>query len=369
VLSPPSAPQGVLTLRIGFGEFDWPDGSGKKAYLRTAFLRVLGEQTPEVWNNLHNRVFRLYTEVRELCPQDVITYFVIPSRCDGRSVKALSGFRSNNTGSVRGSTISFSDPSLRYQRVIRQSAQLGRHAIRKTAGLVASASPSLIQPHFEYLTPLIDEIHGWAKAWNLVERVGQPATWVLEVAVKQLEVWFFGTLRTGPVPAVHLRPPGSKGTTAPGTLPNTPDPPEGLLRYNPIFKSRDQYLVDLRLLALKSVERDPLLRRLEKSHVKALIERAPLTTALEYCDAVERCYEQANFRRCKANEKRELNRHLKWTVELFRPPTDNGPTSQTDIAKRSRVNTAAVSRAVNSILTIIGLRPPPHVRRGRRPVI
>ena len=276
--------------RICWGEFDWPDESSKRSYLRHQFLGAVHKHVPEVFDDLRAKVFGVYRRTRSANPNpelsDILSY--------------LSRLPSDLT------------------------------------------PPLLVRPAYD---KLYRSLIAWANSWNLV---GPGSIWVLDAALTNLEETHSGKILDCPVFC--------------GMEPAVPEPPDRLLKYDPLAVTRNGYLNSLRAGALEAIQ-VPILKlgttSQQRAHIKARIVRE----AEKYCDGVEQAHKRAGYPRCRVDEKRNLDRDLLWTVRLQLKVANE---TASDIAKLDGVATSTVLRQVQDILDEIGLERRPDIRQGRR---
>jgi hypothetical protein len=173
--------------------------------------------------------------------------------------------------------------------------------------------------------------------------------WLHDISIDTLKTWSF-----------YDRKPDRLWFEVPihgGAVPATPEVPDGLLEYEPLFDSRESYLYSLQEYARERLERDLLFRQGDMKRAAAF---AKTITVPGYCDEVERCYEAAGFLRSKPDEKRNLSRDLEWTIR-FQVQGEKF----TDIAGES-VEISTVIRAVEGMLNLTGLQKRQNSKRGRQ---
>jgi hypothetical protein len=138
----------------------------------------------------------------------------------------------------------------------------------------------------------------------------------------------------------------------------TPTPPDGLPPYNPLLKTREDYLDRVRLDALREMSGQPLLKHGEASQAAALA-RSIAAAAESYCANVERQFESAGM--IRTGERRALPVHREWAVKFQVMGQIQAEIAyETQLAGISdettrKVGPQAVTKAVNIVLADIGL--------------
>jgi len=169
-------------------------------------------------------------------------------------------------------------------------------------------------------------LHEWAQRWNL------NAEWCLQGAYDALRWW----TRHGRLDNVLWAGANWGGAANP---PNAPPPPNGIPEYRPLFMFRETYLQGFRSSGPR---------------------HGALKLARTYCAQVDDYYEQAGYSRCKADEKRNLDQHLEWTVR-FQVRRE----SLEDIGNAG-IEPSTVLRGVYDLLRLIYLSKRADAVRGRR---
>src|SRR5438105_579263 len=59
--------------RICYGEFDWPDGNSKQAYLHNLFIKTLSEHAPGVCEELYSQALPIYKALVKRCGRQMIS--------------------------------------------------------------------------------------------------------------------------------------------------------------------------------------------------------------------------------------------------------------------------------------------------------
>lgn len=291
--------------RICYGEFDWPDGNSKQAYLRNLFIKTLSEHAPDLCEELYCQAFPIYNALVKRCGRQLIT----PTDSEDE----------RESGSNR--TLSAIDILF-----LRESVE-DDDCANDPRPLMESVTSSLMK-------------------WNL------NTSWMLEITLNTLQLWSHFSKKPERLPFCS--------TVWGGFKPRTPEPPNGYSPYDPLAMLRDWYLDTIQKQALAIITNDPLLGQGDRSHAVALVSTIA-ANAWKYCDEVEECHETAGFVRCHPNERRNLAQHLEWTVRY-----QVSRETLISIAQDAGVNNASsVSRAVSDILKLIGLRKRPDAKPGR----
>lgn len=189
------------------------------------------------------------------------------------------------------------------------------------------------------------EIDTWSKNWNL------DARWCRDTALATLLFW---SCASREITELRFQYP-----VLAGFVPPRLEPPEGLPRYAAFETSRDWYLEKVRSRTLDAMDENPLLRHGSRVKARAFVDSV-LVKAKHYCRAVEAIYLEHGWRRCRKNERRNLNQHLEWTVKF----QVSGKTFN-ELAEEANVGQPTVSRAVRDILSILPLAKRPDSRPGR----
>ena len=286
---------------ICYGEFDWPDDNAKTSYVRNAFAQTIEERAPEVWQGLYDQVFPIQCQLVQDLPHFTYRDF--------------------------------------------------HHYVTSPLSHDLTRSPYL---QCGTLALLIRFLDAWSRTWNLVESDRSARRWVFEIALMNLEMW------TALPPAQDEKPEYFlAGAGFHGPIPSSPTPPDGLPRYDPITIKHKQYLDWVRRQALDAIQDHPILRHGAKPKQNALADSVQ-ATAEEYCRKVNDVYERSQFKRTSDDQKRNLARHLEWTVRV----QVKGDTVS-EVANSALVEASSVSRAVDEILSLIGIQKRVDLKRGR----
>jgi hypothetical protein len=288
---------------ICYGEFDWPDDNAQTSYIRNAFAQAIKEHAPEVWRDLYDRVLPRHRQLKQDLPH--FTY--------------------------RDFHHYVTSPLSRNLR-LPPYMQCGTLAL------------------------LIRFLDAWSQTWNLVEADRSASRWVFEIALMNLDLWDALPPQADEQPEYF-----SAGAGFHGPIPSSPKPPEGLPRYDPITTRHKQYLDWVRKLALEAIQEDPILRHGTKPKQNALADSVQVA-AEDYSREVNEVYERSRFKRTSDDQKRNLDRHLEWTVRV----QVNGD-SVTEVADSALVKGSSVSRAVDEILGLVGIQKRADLKRGRVP--
>lgn len=288
---------------ICYGEFDWPDDNAKRSYMRNAFLRAADEYAPEFWRDLYDRSLPVYNELKS------------------------------------------ESPHLQYRDLYHWVTSLLSH--------------DLTHPFYRQygkVALLIRFLTAWSQKWNLVESDDSARQWVLNIALVNLESWARSLpLSPGEKPEFF-----SAVANSGGAMPTVPKPPEGLPEYEPQNIRQKPYLEWVHAKALDTINKDPILRYSKKPTQRALADSVQVV-AKAYCRKVDEVYERSGFKRSSGNQKRNLAQHLEWTVRFQIKGEKQG-----GIAPHVN-NDSSVSRAVNGILGLIGLKNRSDGKGGRIP--
>jgi hypothetical protein len=263
-------------MNLGYGEFDYPDQSARRAALHNLFLEAVRVHAPEVLKELHDGPYAAYCELR---------------------------FKHN----------------LAHERIIR------------------SPNAQNVKEFHQKLNACLSKWHLDA-CWCLLAVYDTLNTWACFYPEGPSNLFFqlvsFGTGFFAPpaLPAASLIDRRREYLVSDG-LPKYPTPPE----YKPEMMYRWDYL----------------------KHVEA------------YCDEVEKAYEAAGWHRCLLDEKRQLEKHLEWAVryQVKRKTLDDIVAAEDSegrdaIAADCRVNdVSTISRAVKDVLSLIGLKRRPRIRK------
>jgi hypothetical protein len=288
---------------ICYGEFDWPDDNAKTSYIRNAFAQAVEQRAPEVWRQLYDRVLPIHRQVKLDLPH----------------------FTFRDFHHYVTSPLSFNLTRPPY-------VQCGTLAL------------------------LIRFLDAWSQTWNLVETDRSEIRWVFEIALMNLDVW-----TALPPPADDEPEYFSAGAGFHGPIPSSPKPPEGLPVYDPITTRHRQYLDSVRKQALDAIQEHPILRHSAKPKQNALADSVQ-AAAEDYCRKVNEVYERSQFKRTSEDQKRNLDRHLEWTVRV-----QVKGDSVTEVADSALVEASSVSRAVDEILGLVGIQKRADLKRGRVP--
>jgi hypothetical protein len=286
---------------ICYGEFDWPDDNAKTSYIRNAFAQAIEEHAPGVWRELYNRVLPIHRQLK------------------------------------------LDLPHFRYRDFHQYvTSPLSRDLTR----------PPYVQ--CGTLALLIRFLDAWSQTWNLVETDRSAIRWVFEIALMNLDVWT-ALPRTADEEAEYF----SAGAGFRGAIPSSPKPPEGLPKYDPITIQHKQYLDWIRKQALDAIQEHPILRHGAKPKQNAIADSVQ-AAAEHYCRDVNEVYERSHFKRTSDDQKRNLARHLEWTVRV----QVIGDTVS-EVADSALVEASSVSRAVDEILRLVGIQKRTDLKRGR----
>jgi hypothetical protein len=203
----------------------------------------------------------------------------------------------------------------------------------------------LTGPAVSLVETLEAEIESWAKTWNV------DAPWCRKTALETLHLWSCASREMTQL--VFQYP------VLAGFVPPRLEPPEGLPSYAAFEMTRDWYLEKIRSGAREAIAKSPLLRHGFSVKARAFVD-STLVEAKTYCDAVEAVYLEHDWKRCRQNEKKNLNQHLEWTVKF----QVSGKTFS-ELAEDANVEQSTVSRAVRDILSILPLAKRPDSRPGR----
>jgi len=286
---------------ICYGEFDWPDDNAKTSYIRNAFAQAVEEHAPEVWRGLYDRVLPIHRQLKLDLPHfsyhDFHHYITSPLSRD------------------------LTRPPY---------VQCGRLAL------------------------LIRFLDAWSQTWNLVETDRSAIRWVFEIALMNLDVWT-ALPRIADEEAEYF----SAAAGFRGAIPSSPKPPLGLPKYDPITIQHKQYLDWIRKQALDVIQEHPILRHGAKPKQNALADSVQ-AAAEDYCREVNEVYQRSQFKRTNDDQKRNLARHLEWTVRV-QVKGDR----VSEVADSALVEASSVSRAVDEILGLVGIRKRADLKRGR----
>jgi hypothetical protein len=194
----------------------------------------------------------------------------------------------------------------------------------------------------------IRNLQDWAANNNL------DSDWVIECAYETLQAWAF---TPGKGDEDTLKPRWSLSSYG-GRLPLTQPSPAGMPEYTPGFDTRPSYLREVRALAVKAIESQPILSNSAPSQRTGLLDSI-LEKAERYCADVEAAHEKAAW--VRQEELREQGKHMTWAVQFQILKMDFS-----EIAKSENNEVSTVSRAVNKILELIGSSRRPETGPGRR---
>jgi hypothetical protein len=284
---------------------DWPDKRAQRTHLRSAFLDEIARVKPNVLRDLHGEPLSRF---RELCG---IGSVLDSSSGEGRRRLPIEAY-----------TDDYSFPA---------------EAITPLAALPAY----LREWHIDYL-------QGWAASNNLA------TDWVFECAYDTLQAWAFTPGRDD---EEMLKPQWALSSYG-GVLPQTPPPLAGMPEYTPGFTSRSSYLQEVRAVAIKAIESQPILSNSKLPQRNSFLDSI-LEKAEKYCAEVEAAHQQEAW--VRQDELREQKEHVKWAVQF-----QVLEKSFSEIAETENVSVSTVSRAVNNILELIGLNRRPETGPGRK---
>jgi len=206
----------------------------------------------------------------------------------------------------------------------------------------------------KHFSAFLRSIFDWTKRWNI------EAEWCLFRALKTLNSWS----RYKPLLDDLQWSLSLSGLDNPE---GEPQPPVGFPAWNVFDDSNRVYKLKVENCARQRIVDDPM-SQAEKSHREAFI-RSLLPTVLKYQDTVISFYREKGF---KPVNRKELIKHMKWTVDFqVAGETFKG------IARDSRVEPQAVTKAVKAVLQLIELkqrvapigRPPGTKDSGTRRIV
>jgi hypothetical protein len=286
---------------ICYGEFDWRDNNAKTSYIRNAFTSAIEEHAPNVWRALYDQVLPIHRQLRVELPhftyRDYHYYVTSP---------------------------------LSHDLTRAPYVQCGKLAL------------------------LIYRLNAWSQTWNLVETHRSATRWVFEIALMNLEIWAAAPFARDEEPEYF-----SAGAGFHGPIPSSPGPPEGFPKYDPITIQQKEYLEWIRKQAVEAIQQHAILKHGAKPKQNALVESVR-AAAERYCHQVDQVYESSQFKRTTEAQKKNLARHLEWTVRV----QVKGETIR-EVADSTSVKPSSVSRAVDEILNMVGISKREDLKRGR----
>ncbi len=196
------------------------------------------------------------------------------------------------------------------------------------------------EPFFVFLKALFD----WSKYWNL------DADWFVLRALKTLNSWTKNKILRESLQWSRLL----YGMDDPE---NEPQPPKGFPAWNVLDESAKTYRLKVTNQARNRIIKDEILSQVEASHREHFIRKLD-PVVKDYQDQVSQFYKALGY---KPINRYELLKHIEWTV-AFQVSRE----SFINIASSADVERQAVSKAVKSVLRLIGLTQ--RLTKGGRPL-
>src|ERR1051325_8257407 len=281
-------------MQLGYGEFDWPNATFARGFLRQQFLTAITSNAPEVLEDLRESILPAFRQLDDLERQLSWRDISPPSQFDSERLTAIR--QSMERWSSRWNLIDYYSEEV-YNQIMISFLRLSH----------AQSQPPANR---ENQSETVDSIH-------TTQFHAQPQSPPDSV----LDAIFTDWLR-------------DNASSLPG-------PPEGLKRYWPLHITREEYLNDIKEMVLQRFHADPLLMLGEPSQRAAFIQTV-VTRADAYCSDVERFYEKIGYVRCK--QKRKLREHLQWAVEY-----QIQGRGWTEIAEKHNVTVQGVEQAVTQL--------------------
>ena len=206
-------------------------------------------------------------------------------------------------------------------------------------------------------TELRESLTSWSLRWHL------DASWCILAAYETFRVWSY---EKGTPPTLFFQPIEFDylvdQTVFIVKLPKTPGE---FTLYRPHIVRRDEYLRGIRVRARHTIETDPLLKHGNRRTKTVLVESVA-EFAKSYCLDVEHAYDLAKWKRCRSGQKRNLDQHLKWTVEFqVNCKTITRIAMESGAEDAGGVEKSTVLRAVDDLLLLTGLVRRAGAKPGR----